>query len=381
MNKVYLFLLSLLVILGFSFFENVYAGCQWYTAGPFSSGCVTGASYDYIFDESWMDHAYNNGEGPCQNPPNSCSKNDALCAPYGNAYYSSTSYYCPGSSCSQACLPNTPAGCATSCATCTYIDEVLSWTECVDSVQVADEVHQTIIPGTICSDVPLLRSCTVCGNGVKETGEQCDLGNVNHGDGNGACPKSCSTTCTDNCCTAIDGVCNPATGTSAAPHPATCLAPVNSPLNTNLCSIGTASAVTGTGPWTWTCNGPCGGAAVNCRADQASVSCGSATAAKYCKKPDTNLCSNGATASAVSGTGPWTWNCSCGSSDANCQAEKQEEESFTITGENCSVSCGGGSKKIGGVKKCVGEDLIITNTTEACNSQPCPPGYREVTPW
>jgi YD repeat-containing protein len=36
---------------------------------------------------------------------------------------------------------------------------------------------------------------------------------------------------------------------------------------TSLCTSGTSSSVTGTGPWYWTCNGTDGGASVNCSAD------------------------------------------------------------------------------------------------------------------
>jgi len=39
---------------------------------------------------------------------------------------------------------------------------------------------------------------SVCGDGVKEGSEQCDLGDATHGDGNGACPKDCSSSCVTN---------------------------------------------------------------------------------------------------------------------------------------------------------------------------------------
>ncbi len=42
--------------------------------------------------------------------------------------------------------------------------------------------------------------------------------------------------------------------------------PVTSAPSTNLCSAGTASAVSGTGPWTWSCNGANGGATASCSA-------------------------------------------------------------------------------------------------------------------
>jgi hypothetical protein len=42
------------------------------------------------------------------------------------------------------------------------------------------------------------------------------------------------------------------------------------PTNTNLCSVGTASAVTGTGPWIWTCAGSGGGTTAPCSTAVAS---------------------------------------------------------------------------------------------------------------
>ncbi len=338
MNKVYLFLILLLIVLGFSFSENAYAGCQWYTAGPFSTGCVTGSSYDYIFEESWMDHAYNNGNGPCQNPPNSCSKNDALCAPYSNAHYSSTSYYCPGSSCGQVCSPNTPAGCAASCANCTYIDEVLSWTECIDGFQVADDVHQKTIPGTICSNVSLSRSCisvctgTIPTNATMFVGDDVSLtANTPYTywatDTGTRCQYSCSSgyiwnglSCVP---TPVDGACNQSW------HQTRKSASTNFSTITNLCSIPSIP------------------------------------------DSDTNL--SGTEASAIR----WNW---------ICPGQNNGDPAFCWTDKctatepvwgSCNKSCGGGTKT--GTH----QDADCNNLTEtqACNSQPCPPGYREVAPW
>ncbi|MFZ4856659.1 MAG: MBG domain-containing protein [Desulfuromonadaceae bacterium] len=90
----------------------------------------------------------------------------------------------------------------------------------------------------------------------------------------------------------------------------------------NLCSTGTASAVTGSGPWSWSCNGSNGGISANCSALLSSVvngSCGSASGQVATSAPTTNLCSSG-TSTAVTGSGPWTWQCasSTGGSSANC---------------------------------------------------------------
>lgn len=53
----------------------------------------------------------------------------------------------------------------------------------------------------------------------------------------------------------VSGACGPASGTDLTSQP-----------TTNLCSAGTASAVTGTGPWMWTCGGANGGRTASCQA-------------------------------------------------------------------------------------------------------------------
>ena len=186
--------------------------------------------------------------------------------------------------------------------------------------------------------------------------------------------------------TAIDGVCGTANGGTFTTAPAT-----------NLCATGTASAVSGSGPWTWTCSGSAGGSDANCSANiqtynltysagtggsisgatsqnvphggsgtaitvtpdsgysftqwsdastdnpridvnvmaditvQAQFTqnpvdgvCGTANGGTFTTAPATNLCATG-TASAVNGSGPWTWTCSgsAGGSDANCSANIQ----------------------------------------------------------
>ncbi|MFD1712588.1 hypothetical protein FVQ98_11455 [Ottowia sp. GY511] len=54
---------------------------------------------------------------------------------------------------------------------------------------------------------------------------------------------------------AVDGTCGAATGVAAS-----------SPPTANLCQVGTASAVSGSGPWTWSCAGSQGGSAAACSA-------------------------------------------------------------------------------------------------------------------
>jgi 2',3'-cyclic-nucleotide 2'-phosphodiesterase (5'-nucleotidase family) len=90
----------------------------------------------------------------------------------------------------------------------------------------------------------------------------------------------------------------------------------------NLCSAGIASIVSGSGPWTWTCDGSNGGTSSSCSAQLTTVfngACGSANGQLLTSAPNANLCSVG-TATAVTGSGPWKWNCdsTTGGSSASC---------------------------------------------------------------
>jgi hypothetical protein len=109
----------------------------------------------------------------------------------------------------------------------------------------------------------------------------------------------------------VNGQCGPANGIAVSTAP-----------TTNLCSAGAASAVSGSGPWTWTCAGANGGSTAVCGAPSSAAvngACGPANGAAVSTAPTTNLCSAGA-ASAVSGSGPWSWTCvgSNGGSTATC---------------------------------------------------------------
>ncbi len=77
----------------------------------------------------------------------------------------------------------------------------------------------------------------------------------------------------------------------------------------NLCSIGVASHVTGNGPWSWSCNGLNGGSSVSCEAPAAvSGACGAANGVAVAQAPSDDLCRTG-NATRVTGLGPWQWNC------------------------------------------------------------------------
>lgn len=114
--------------------------------------------------------------------------------------------------------------------------------------------------------------------------------------------------------TPVDGACGAADGTTVAVAP-----------TTDLCSTGTASAVSGSGPWSWTCQGVHGGADDSCSANMTppvvNGACGPADGTTVSTPPAAGLCNTG-TASAVSGSGPWSWTCqgSGGGTDDSCAA-------------------------------------------------------------
>jgi hypothetical protein len=126
---------------------------------------------------------------------------------------------------------------------------------------------------------------------------------------NGGTPASCSATVASS---AVNGVCGTANGKAVSSAP-----------TTNLCSAGTASAVTGSGPWNWSCAGSNGGTPASCSAPYSPApingQCGPANGVAASTAPTTGLCSVGL-ASSITGTGPWSWSCagSNGGTPASC---------------------------------------------------------------
>ena len=124
----------------------------------------------------------------------------------------------------------------------------------------------------------------------------------------------------------VNGVCGSSNGATFTSAP-----------TSNLCSAGTPTTVSGSGPWSWTCQGVDGGTNASCSANLQAVNgvCGSANNQAFFTAPTSNLCSVG-TASAVNGTGHWIWTCagSNGGNTASCSA------SLEINGA-CGTSNGG----------------------------------------
>jgi hypothetical protein len=116
----------------------------------------------------------------------------------------------------------------------------------------------------------------------------------------------------------LKGVCGSANGV-----------PVTSPPSANLCSAGAASAVTGIGPWSWACAGGSGGSTASCSAPLATGQCGPANGSTTGAAPTSGLCNVG-TASAMTGGGPWIWTCSSGGAAASCEAFPPSSSSGSI---------------------------------------------------
>ena len=129
--------------------------------------------------------------------------------------------------------------------------------------------------------------------------------------------------------TALAVVCSPKPAATNGACGASHLATLSSAPTTNLCSGGTESAISGNGPWNWSCVGSNGGTSATCQAAKVPTvnlpTCGSANLASFTSAPATNLCSSGS-ASAVSGSGPWTWSCAglsaADGSPVSCSAKK-----------------------------------------------------------
>jgi len=130
-------------------------------------------------------------------------------------------------------------------------------------------------------------------------------------------------------CAGTNGGTTPACATGGVPVNGTCGssngANLSSAPSTNLCNNGSATTVTGSGPWAWNCNGLNTGSNVSCATGAIPVNgaCGSSNGANLSSAPSTNLCNNGS-ATTVTGSGPWAWSCTgvSGGTTASCSATK-----------------------------------------------------------
>jgi outer membrane protein OmpA-like peptidoglycan-associated protein len=101
----------------------------------------------------------------------------------------------------------------------------------------------------------------------------------------------------------VNGLCGSANGVASVVQP-----------TDDLCTTGTVTVISGQGPWNWNCIGQNGGMTVSCTAPleppaPITGACGSASGVPTLVTPRSGLCAAGIS-SAVSGSGPWTWSCS-----------------------------------------------------------------------
>ena len=116
----------------------------------------------------------------------------------------------------------------------------------------------------------------------------------------------------------VDAACGTANNTNVTQAP-----------TANLCTAGTASAVTGNGPFNWTCTGQNGGNTATCTARLTqNATCGTANGTSPLQAPTTNLCADNSTPAVVAnGTNTgWTWTCAGanGGAAAPCTANMSE---------------------------------------------------------
>jgi len=128
----------------------------------------------------------------------------------------------------------------------------------------------------------------------------------------------------------VDGSCGSSDGANLSSIPMT-----------NLCNAGEASLVSGTGPWSWTCTGYFGGTVDSCVTGALPVNGVCTVGLAYVSTPGNGSCSSG-TATAVTGSGPWYWGCNgvnggTNTSSTACSASK------TIHGD-----CGSAAKTYSG---------------------------------
>ncbi|MDD5639950.1 MAG: pilin [Candidatus Pacebacteria bacterium] len=114
-----------------------------------------------------------------------------------------------------------------------------------------------------------------------------------------------------SCVGKINGVCGASNGEEFDSAP-----------TENLCETGTASDVTGDGPWTWTCKGSDGGKNDECKTVEKCV-CGASNGGEFYSQPE-DLCEEDCSGYIKDKTGnKWRWDCSADEKETvSCSAER-----------------------------------------------------------
>lgn len=151
----------------------------------------------------------------------------------------------------------------------------------------------------------------------------------------------------------------------------------NTAPSSDLCNPGAASTVTGSGPWFWTCVGSGGGSTDSCSAvKKIDGICGTAQGKASATAPTTNLCSVGSYYNFTSTSTAWNWSCSAssGGTPATCSAPR-------IVNGACGTADGFATTVTPSVNLCVsGSAAAVTGTgpwawsctgANGCITKPC----------
>jgi prepilin-type N-terminal cleavage/methylation domain-containing protein len=193
-------------------------------------------------------------------------------------------------------------------------------------------------------------------------------------------------------CIGINGGANASCATGSVPVDGVCGVAHSSyyysaPPSNELCSAGTASEVSGTGPWSWFCNGSYGLNPACAAGVIVDAVCGSSNGASLSSAPTTNLCLPGGTASEVTGTGPWSWTCAAVDPgiDASCSANLSGVFTCSVVTGTCSgvdvLHISGGHAELNTQTNytnklcCTGGGITVTNIT---NTSQCAAGQAAV---
>jgi len=131
----------------------------------------------------------------------------------------------------------------------------------------------------------------------------------------------------------INGACGSASGVASYTKPVA-----------NLCSVGTNSTVTGSGPWYWFCNGSYGGTNASCSAPlKADGVCGSGNGKLLTSAPTSTVaCSVGSISGLTTTSSGYSWTCVGvnGGASASCAASACGTATVTFTYMGSAVTYG-----------------------------------------
>jgi hypothetical protein len=137
--------------------------------------------------------------------------------------------------------------------------------------------------------------------------------------------------------TLVNGKCGYANGSNFYTAPWTIYGNVSAAM----CNSGGWGTGSGSGPWSWSCLGRNGGATAYCAASlKQDGACGPVAGTPFVTAPSTGLCNVG-TASAVTGTDTWNWSCNGinGGVAAQCTGFQQQGFGFVVpSGSYTSVA-------------------------------------------